>query len=85
MKKVYCKNCKYNGGLLASSYSYSGVKGWKWCEAKVKDDSAWGDYLKGKEFTGLTGFIKKTIRKSELNHEGNCSYYKRSWYKFWVK
>ena len=90
MDKVYCKNCKYNGGRFTNLFRWNGpIRGWKWCELSiVKELDDWGKkFLVGKEFTGLT--IKETKyrgrsteRKADRNPTGECSHYKPRW---WVR
>jgi hypothetical protein len=82
MKKVYCKNCKYSGNSFQNGIDYGEVKGWQWCSApqdNVKEP------LVGKEFTGMKEGKDYnrggSVRKSELNSKGECSRYKRKWWR----
>ena len=77
-KKVICRHCKGSGNLFYNLL-YSPGK-WPWCEMtkKVKN-----------EFTGVVQKIgpreRNAIKKQELNQFGNCRFYKKKWWKFWVK
>lgn len=64
MKKVYCKNCIYEG-YPSSSY----------CEVKLLP-------MGGNEYIGKRP-AEEVHKKMALNCDGQCSHYKRKWYKFW--
>lgn len=72
--KKYCKNCRWNGTLVYD-------KNWIWCE--------YPEYVmpnRCNKYTGGKGRKrKKAIFKIEKNISGECSHYKRKWYKFWIK
>jgi len=82
MKKIYCKNCKFNGGWLTNTMVFNGVKGWKWCESEDAKAYLNPDYFKNKkdnfEFTGLKRKRMENVPvyKSELNSTGECRFYK---------
>lgn len=88
--KVYCKNCKYGGDFFANSLTYqNGIKGWRWCEfpdIEITDDN---EYLIGSAYTGIVTSKRKNRtsvkRKSEINPDGECTWYKRKRWKFWIK
>ena len=86
MKKVNCKNCKWNGGWFSNSLTYDGRKGWQWCEYFIKNTRR---KLFKSKFTGIVEekepAIIRVVRKAKLNSEGECPHYKRKWWKFWIK
>lgn len=73
-RKVYCKNCRYGGGTIANSIP----GGWRWCEAPQLYQEV------GNEFSGSLK-DKEIMRKTELNKDGECPYYERKRWKFWIK
>ncbi len=72
MKKVYCRNCKYNkveqSMFFASTYCVNPIN------IDVKDCY----YKPNQNITYL-------YDQSTLNKNNNCKLYKRKWWKFWVK
>jgi len=71
MKKVFCKNCKY------SHYNGDG-----YClSAKAHSMSI---YTLGDKLSLFNKFVND-VDKETYNQDGECKYYKKSWYKFWVK
>lgn len=84
MKKIYCKNCKYNGG------TYDWGRGWNWCECLQAKIDVRKKLEKRKLYKPFSEFANKAqqaavIEKSELNHEGECKYYQKKWWKFKIK
>ena len=71
MKKVYCKNCKWN--YLLFCYPP---------KEKVRDY-----YWFGGDPWILPSCMKKYEhqQREKLNKNGNCKYYKRKWWKVWVR
>ena len=73
--KVFCKNCKwvYHGG----GHDFGGGGYYCYCP-QFETEKICGDYTQG--------FRKKTYAASpEANNpNGECQYYKRKWWKFWV-
>jgi hypothetical protein len=73
--KKYCKNCKYRGSLLFNLF------GWEWCESNhLNIINQTNKYTNDKPT-----LTKRSAYKSEFNSLGECPYYKRIWYKFWIK
>jgi len=76
--KVYCCNCKYfteghmDYDLFAMSRSYCNS-----LTGLVKINPIYGAYNERINL-GVSD-------KSYPNKKGNCKFYKRKWYKFWVK
>ena len=70
MKKVYCKNCKYDDGLHFNKQG---------CGLTLIDAISGKLIQRGKNWWRRVELAKK------LNSENNCSHYKRKWWKFWVK
>ena len=89
--KVYCKNCKYRGGI------YNWFDFWQWCENKQAEidghieEYGKENYEKHTDINIYTGSKKRfldslcPIKKEELNKKGECKYYKRKQWKFWIK
>ena len=89
MVKKHCKDCRYG--------TYLFFRDWKWCEskdaqkAKSKTEREKCGYLKveGKyvgERNAVPDYISKpAVHKTDFNERGDCPYYKRKWWKFWVK
>ena len=86
-KKVYCKNCKYNGESMFMGSSY-----WEFCENKQAEADKREELEKDRiiekqeynKFTDITDNTDKVVvAKSDFNEEGKCKYYKRKWWKFW--
>ena len=81
-RKVYCNNCKFDGGMNNI------VSCWRWCENKEamndKYEKIFGKQSKSR-YTGFGEDHEYPIIKTELNLDGKCKYYKRKWWKFWVK
>jgi hypothetical protein len=82
MQKVYCENCEF------AKYERKMNKFGSICE------NSWGSYCSRNGdhynkyifdlFTGeFKGEKQKTPRSS--NNKGNCKFYKRKWWKFFVK
>lgn len=71
MDKVYCSNCRY-----FSESDFGNV-----CEAPtgkiIKDNYA---YKIHKERVN-----KSVYHENYPNKNGDCKYYKRKWWKFWIK
>lgn len=91
-KKLYCKNCKYYSvcldGCIVGTYhgsdyfteiyiNHKGKKDYKW---KNKDE-----FDKLKEETNSSTYCDGTIGCCNFNKKYNCKYYKRKWWKFWIK
>lgn len=72
MEKVYCKNCKWNGGWFYNYFPSEKPNRWPYCEKTVSLKS---EYFSDEHF----------VRRVELNTSGKCPYYQRQWCKFWVK
>lgn len=70
---VYCKNCKYYSELLHSTESF--IIG-EVCNAKMNIENVF-NY---KEMDIIFKF-----KPDKLNRDNNCEFYKKSWYKFWIK
>jgi hypothetical protein len=74
MEKVYCKNCKHNGGLL-------NICGWSWCEGPHLNKNKFNSI----DYIGVPIIKRKSEFKKTFNEDGECPYYERVWYKFWIK
>jgi hypothetical protein len=66
----YCEDCKYFDGI-----------GFNWCNFyEIREFMPQKDtfiYRKKK--------LQKVFKGVEKNKDGNCKYYKRKWWKFWLK
>ncbi len=72
-KKVYCKDCKWKP-LFPENYLSCYFPDFRRIKEKVHS------------FTLDENIIVREYRwQEEFNYHGKCSYYKRKWYKFWVK
>ena len=68
--KVYCKNCRYYKFVSSVFLSCS----YHYCKYVLGEKSNWKT-----EYNDTVG------NPEDQNKLNNCKYYKRSWYKFWVK
>ena len=74
MKKVYCKNCKY--------YRRETLTGNPYCGASKK----YGKMLHSKDnFLEKSKSFREVWFADEINKNNDCPYYKRKWWKFWIK
>lgn len=86
-KKVYCKNCKYDGFLDSQETSkLSRIKGWPFCNRENKPDKEKvfikSKYINVKYKPRITS---GKIKKIDRNKDGECVLYEKKWWKFWVK
>ena len=71
MKKIYCKNCRYFKFVYRKFYGYK-----EKCYAPKNLDLVENHYSP----------YKRHFRKPELiNMSNDCRWYKKKWWKFWVK
>ncbi len=74
--KKECKNCKYYNAATFTERGFGSVKATVYCDPKGT--------------MGLVG-LTMTYDKNDLieclqqNKDNDCEYYKRKWWKFWVK
>jgi len=73
--KIYCKNCKFRKGFIKHIHS---TIVFYYCRA-IKEDEVFNKY------TGIYLRYKKYFNNFNHNKTGKCKYYKRSWWKFWIK
>ena len=76
MKKVYCKNCKH-------WYEWRGVYeiiNDDFCDYKIFHKNK-----KASEITGQERGSFENIDAYKTNKNNTCPYYKRRWWKFWVR
>jgi len=71
MRKVYCKNCKF----VEKWRLY--CEPWIWFGVRV-DDHHSPRHLLGRKNIGR-------FERAKQNEKNNCPYYKKKWWKFWVK
>ena len=72
MEKVYCKNCKFRKTVIVNQgggYEYRCLKD----KSKVLYNIYNGKFNDFRIWTCLE------------NEKGDCKYYKRKWWKFWVR
>lgn len=88
-EKVYCKNCRwYKCGWccvlgIKNKYfteQYLNHKGKKVYSSKNKTEA---DYIRKKY--NVSSYIVNPIECCNFNENYDCLYYKRKWWKFWVK
>jgi len=87
MAKVYCTNCKWDNVFMSRYYIdlSEGIFGWRWCEPKVPNKDTNNKNSRYVNVNYFTPAVKKIeINKTDMNKNGDCPYYKRKWWKFWV-
>lgn len=72
MKKVYCKDCKFNKSIPLVE--------WTTCEPFVRKSRKDDYYCKNHKVHKI---MRKIEYMHELNEDNDCIYYKRKWWKFW--
>lgn len=75
MKKVYCKNCKFNTSfveLIVMGASHTRV-----CGAIKQPEEI-------NKYTGKIIQYKKYFKDFSNNDKGECPHYKKKWWKFWL-
>lgn len=97
-KKVYCKNCRYyyspNLCLLIEFFKRTHQEYYGISEVSAVEESL-TDYIKhktGKESVApmslvdsLSGAYSEGYPTEWINPDGECKYYIKKWWKFWVK
>jgi len=78
-KEVECKNCKYYSAITHTESSSEYVKITKYCDPEKT--------MKSYGFLGLDVSFDRNdlIQCFQYNSDNDCKYYKRKWWKFWVK
>ncbi len=71
-----CKNCKHYKAATFTERGFGSVKVKVYCDPN--------DTIKAVGLT-LTYDKKDLIECSQHNKNNDCKYYKRKWWKFWVK
>ncbi len=79
MKKVKCKNCKYYSALTRTTSGIEEVRVTKYCDPN-RTMKVYGGWIARTAYK-----IKDLIECAEPNKEIDCKYYKRKWWKFWIK
>jgi len=74
MKKVHCRDCKYVGVILCLPQMIENAK------HTIRYIPADPNKPEGRKTID-----PKSLYLNVLNEDGNCPYYKRKWWKFWVK
>lgn len=73
---VECKNCKHYSALTHTERSIDYVRVTKYCDPENTMKTI-----------GMTiTYDKGDLKQCEIqNRDNNCEYYKRKWWKFWIK
>ncbi len=79
-KNVYCKHCKWFDSNFPFSFLFTGCFGYK---IKKIEYNAMGITEKTRDYFGKSRYPHN--RSNELNENNNCKYYKRSWWRIWIK
>ena len=78
-KKVCCGDCKYYYALTMTETSIGNVDITEYCDPE-KTMKFFGGFIVRVSYT-----INDLIQCLEYNKHNDCKYYKRKWWKFWVK
>lgn len=81
MKKVYCKNCKFNKSGFGIEYD--------WCKPYLikpkKKTVITDDYYEKEHIVTSKEPEPEFHYMHELNKKNDCKYHKCKWWKFWIK
>ena len=75
--KKYCKNCKWFYTLRETTTSRDFRRIDHYCDPLKKVTHGW--------FWAIAWDKDDMLHCEEHNEKHNCKYYKRKWWKFWVK